>query len=862
MTPARHDAAKSDELLRLLVETVQDYAIFVLDPNGCVVSWNPGAERIKGYAADEIIGQHFSRFYPPDDIAAGKCERELETARTVGRFEEEGWRLRKDGTTFWANVVITALRNPRGKLVGYAKITRDLTAHRAAEEERAARLRAEDASRLKDAFLARESAAKREAEEARSAFAATLRSIGDAVIATDAHGNVTLMNGVAEQLTGWSEAEARDHPATEVFHIVNEQSRATVESPVDHVLREGVIVGLANHTVLISRSGVETPIDDSGAPIRAESGEIIGVVLVFRNASEEKQALMRRAYLADMTSALATSLDYRATLAGIARLAVPRLADWCRIDLVEEGTSVPNEIAMVHAEARKVDVVRDWIRGHPADADHALGITSVLRTGASAFYPEITDDLLAARVEDASQLELLRTVRPRSAMIVAISTGGPALGAITLAIAESDRHYRQEDLAFAEDLGRRAALAIENARLFEATRVARHAADDANRAKDDFLARVSHELRTPLNAIFGWAQLMIGSGLDPAKRSRGMDAIVRNASAMSKLIEDLLDVSRISSGQLRVDLEPVEIVPVLEAAMDAVRPAADAKQIHIERTFDPGRHLVLGDATRLQQIAWNLLSNAVKFTPAGGRIEVSARLRGSAMEITVQDDGLGIDPEFLPHAFEPFRQADTRKARGGAGLGLGLSITKQLVELHGGHLTAHSGGLGKGATFNVYLPRVERSGTGVRSGLVTKALRQVASDLSGLHVLAVDDEPDARALIETALEQCGARVTTASGVAEALMAFERETPDLVVSDIGMPGEDGYDLIRRVRALPIARGGRVPALALTAYARVEDRMRALSAGYESHLSKPVDPAALTLAVAMLAKARPVQAGPNA
>jgi PAS domain S-box-containing protein len=858
--PARLSAL-TEQLFDLLVETVHDYAIFVLDPRGRVTTWNPGAERIKGYATQEILGKHVSRFYAQDEVLGGACERDLDAAARDGRFEDEGWRVRKDGTRFWANVVITALRSADGALAGFAKVTRDLTSRRVVEEERLARARAEEASRANDASIAREREAKRAsdearriAEEAQSALATTLRSIGDAVIATSVQGHVTMMNPVAEGLTGWSEDDARGVPFADVFGAIDEHSRERVTSPVDRVLHEGVVVSVSDHTLLVSRAGAETPIDASGAPIRDEHGAIRGVVLVFRSASEEKQALLRRAYLADVTTALASSLDYRTTLRSVARLAVPTLADWCRIDLIEDGTSVPTEIAVAHTDVEKVRVIREWAREHPPGSGQRRGIAKVLRTGEPELYADITDTVLVAVATNDEHLRLLRQLGLRSAIIAPVTAGGVVLGAITLAFAESGRRYRPDDVVFVEDLGRRAGLAIENARLFQAAHDARRAADDANRAKDEFLARISHELRTPLNAILGWAQLMTSPRLEAAKHTRGVETIVRNAQAMARLIEDLLDVSRITSGKLRIELEPVELVPVIDAAIDAVRPAADAKQIRIERSVDTGRHVVRGDGTRLQQIAWNLLSNAVKFTPSGGRVDVSVRVVGTAVEIAVSDTGKGIDPQFVPLLFQPFRQADTGKARGGAGLGLGLSIAKQLVELHGGYIAVRSEGLGKGATFTVHLPSAASIVRDERSAMTEAPRNQPSGELGGRHVLVVDDEADARSLIETVLEQSGARVTTASSVEEALAAFEREPPDVLVSDIGMPERDGYDLIREIRTMPASRGGDVPALALTAYARVEDRMRATSAGYESHLAKPVDPATLALMVSMLAKTR--------
>jgi PAS domain S-box-containing protein len=860
---ARAQPDQREEHFRLLVESVRDYAIFGLDPTGHVTTWNSGAERIKGYTAREIIGQHFSRFYPAEDVASGKCDRELEIAARDGRIEDEGWRIRKDGTRFWANVVITALRGENGELVGFAKVTRDLTERRRAEEDRVARARAEAETRAKDQMMERERAIHREVEASRILVTTTLRSIGDAVICTDANGRITMMNPVAEQLTGWTEADAMGQPLPTVFHIVNSVTRDTVESPVDRVLETGAIVGLANHTTLITRAGKETPIDDSGAPIRDPEGAIRGVVLVFRNATAEKVETLRRAFRAEVAAAVSSSLDSRAVLHHFAQLAVPRLADWCAVDLVEPGGAAPVQVAVAHSDPRKVELAREWATRFPTPADAPRGVPNVLRTGVGELYPEISDELLVSSAQSEEHLQLARTLGLRSAIIAPIRAGARVLGAITLVYAESDRRYDEDDLEFAEELGARAAIALENARLFEQARRSREIADAASRTKDEFLATVSHELRTPLNAILGWAKLLSTRAFDEEKRARAVETIVRNATAMAQLIEDLLDVSRIVSGKLRLEMAPVEIVPIIEAAIDAVRPAAEAKGIQVTTALDSEGRKLVGDAMRLQQIVWNLLANAVKFTPRGGRVAVTLRASGSGLELSVIDDGQGIETSFLPHVFESFRQADASIGRSTGGLGLGLAITKHLVEAHGGIIEAQSAGSGRGATFVVQLPTIasaNASGASDSFPPSSPPCLELPAGLRGRRVLIVDDDADTRVVVATALEQCGAEVRMASSAREAMAMFEQEVPDVLVSDIGMPGASGYDLMRQVRGLSPEKGGEVPAAALTAYARAEDRRRALAAGFMSHVPKPVDPAELCAVVAALgrfSKREPVQ-----
>jgi signal transduction histidine kinase/CheY-like chemotaxis protein len=415
-----------------------------------------------------------------------------------------------------------------------------------------------------------------------------------------------------------------------------------------------------------------------------------------------------------------------------------------------------------------------------------------------------------------------------------------------------------------------AAVAIDNARLFdnvqkaaeermsllESERAARSEAERASAMKDNFLANLSHELRTPLSAILGWAHLLQHGARDHADLSRGLDIIERNARAQTQLIEDLLDMSRIASGKIRLDIQFVEPVSFVEAAIETVRPAADARGIRIEKQLDPAAGPISGDPNRLQQIVWNLLSNAIKFTPRHGKVQVMLRRVESQVEIRVSDTGIGIRPEFLPHVFERFRQADASTTRAYGGLGLGLSIVKHLTELHGGAVRVASEGEGLGATFCVLLPFTaiisRTAGDRLHISAPAGASPQFEpADLSGIKVLVVDDERDARDLITRVLRECRAEVLTAATASEALVLVQNERPQILVSDIGMPEVDGYDLLRRIRALGEAKGGKLPAVALTAFARTEDRMRALRAGFLVHVPKPVEPSELVATVASVA-----------
>jgi signal transduction histidine kinase len=390
---------------------------------------------------------------------------------------------------------------------------------------------------------------------------------------------------------------------------------------------------------------------------------------------------------------------------------------------------------------------------------------------------------------------------------------------------------------------------------------ARHAAETASRAKDEFLALLSHELRTPLNAVYGWARMLRSGQISgEAATQQALDVIIRNANAQIQLIDDLLDVSRVIAGKVRLDVQPVNLNNVVEHTLDAIRPAAEAKRITLQPVLDPRAGPIIGDPARLQQVVWNLLMNAVKFTDKDGRVQVYLQRVNSHIEIIVSDTGRGIAPELLPLVFDRFRQADSSSTRSHGGLGLGLALVKHLVELHGGTVLAQSSGEGKGATFIVKLPLAiaeVAEGPSPRVHPTAPVMEPVSSGLrlDGLRVLAVDDDPDALELATAILAAAGAVVRTCGSAGEALLAVQRWRPDVLVSDIEMPGKDGYSLIREVRALDAERGGKTPAVALTAYGRTQDRMLSLTAGYNMHVPKPVDPGELTTIIANVAGRAP-------
>ena len=641
--------AEAQEHFRLLVSGVLEHAIFLMDTQGYIRTWNAGAENIKGYRPAEIIGQHFSRFYPPEAVASGKPARALATALSEGHYREEGWRVRKDGTLFWASVVISAVRDEAGQHTGFLKITRDLT----------------DRKRAEDAL--------RESEEK---FRLMVEAVKDyAIFMLDPNGHVASWNPGAERIKGYTADEI-----------------------------------LGSH---FSRFYPE-------AEVAAEKPQKELAIAVEQGRYEEEGWRVRKDGTTFWASVIITPVwDEKHTLRGFAK---------------------------------------------------------------------VTQDLTRRLQAEQQQMQLLR-----------------------------------EQAARAE-------------------------AEKTNQAKDEFLAVLSHELRTPLNAIVGWAHLLRAApNLDDTQVARGLEAIDRNATIQTQIVSDVLDISRMTSGKIRLTPRRVDPAEVVSAALDTVRPAAAAKGIELRASRPEQAAFVYADADRLQQVIWNVLQNAIKFTPSGGHVEATVARRTSHVEISIADTGAGIAPDFLPHVFESFRQADSSSSRKHGGLGLGLAIVKQLVELHGGRVEARSEGEGKGTTVSVRLPLMPLAADvpGPPVG------HRPTPRLSGVSVLVVDDHADTRELVALALKQAGATVVTAAGAGEGLAALRAERPDVLLCDIEMPGESGYELMQKVRALPPNAGGLTPAIALTAYARDEDRVRTLLAGFQRHLPKPVRPDELASAVAALA-----------
>ncbi len=581
-------------------------------------------------------------------------------------------------------------------------------------------------------------------------------------------------------------------------------------------------------------------------PILSEDGEFLGSLATVTDLTERKRFEQSQRLLLEASTLLSASLDYETLLNRVARLCISSLADGCVVDVLREEQTVC-QVAVAHTDPLQEALLQEIRQRHPllrqptskAGTGPPTGQSFGQSFGQSLLASELTDAQLATYAVDSQHLAMLRQLGPRSCMIVPLTVRDQVLGSIVLLVCKPGRHYSKADLSLAEELGRRAALAIDNAWLYRE-------AQEANRIKDDFLATVAHELRSPLNAMLGWAQLLRRGTLKPAATARALETIERNARAQNKLIEDLLDISRIIRGKLKLQLGPISLLPVIEAALEAVRPSTETKHIRLESVLDPTVGSVSGDPDRLQQVIWNLLSNAVKFTPEGGSIEVRLEQTGQYARISVTDTGKGISPEFLPQVFDRFRQSDqTRQAH--EGLGLGLAIVHHLVESQGGKVQATSPGEGQGATFTVILPLLSEAQAQPSNASKRTPPTRLPS-LQGLRVLAVDDEADTREFLQVALTQCGAEVITVPCTREALNALEYLRPDVLISDIGMPGEDGYVLIRQIRARSTEQGGEIPAVALTAYARDEDRQKALAAGFQQHVPKPVEATTLITVVA--------------
>lgn len=768
---------------RRLVEGLADYGVVFLDCGGRVLSWNAGAQRIHGYSADEILGAHFSRLYAPEDVDAGLPAQALRLAGEGSRSAQDGWRLHKDGTRVWVNLVLLARRGAQGELLGFGLITRDSPQQH--DSESGLRPGEQPVHELLDA-------------------------IGDySIVRLDAEGNVATWSSGARRIEGYEASEIIGRHFS-AFYSPEDRARRRPEQILETVRVEG---RYEEEAYRVRKDGKPFWASVVLSGLRDARGNTVGFAEVMRDLSERH----------------ATEEQLRRSEERF-RLLIESVGDYAVYMLSPTGE------------------VRTWNVG----AQRMKGFTAseIIGKNFRIFFPE----------ED-------RDTKPRSELATAAATGrfedeglrvrkdGSTFWANVVVTAIRDE--RGELVGFAKvtrDLTARRE-AEETARQLARAQAARNLAeavarkaDEANRVKDEFLAMVSHELRTPLNAIVGWSAILRQKELEPTL-ARGMEVIERNALAQVKIIEDILDISRVITGKLRIEPQPADFVAIVNQALEVVRHSATAKQIRLEFMQSASSCPIVGDPERLQQVVWNLVSNAVKFTGNGGAVRVELERSAGAVTLHVADSGVGIDGELLPYLFERFKQGDSSSTRRFGGLGLGLALVRHIAELHGGSVSAGSPGPGLGSTFSVTLPagppgRAERG----ELDLGASAPRAGSSVLSGLRVLLVEDDMDSRELVAAIVQGAGASVRAVGTAAEAFAALSEFRPQVLVSDIAMPDEDGYGLMRRVRALDAARGGDTPAIALTAYTRVEDRTRALGAGFTTHVAKPVNPSDLIAAIA--------------
>jgi PAS domain S-box-containing protein len=609
----------------------------------------------------------------------------------------------------------------------------------------------------------------------------------------------------------------------------------------------------------ITRDGRTLWVVARSSTIKDESGTPVGMRGVTFDITQRKEVEERLALLAEISTTGLTALSFEDLATRIAQRTAQVVGEYCILRLMRHGRL--EAVASAHAVAEAEPVIRAIAAESELEALYPA-YAQVVETPRTTVANDLTESAFA-HIDRSGMEELFEKYRARRKLLTPLISTGQVLGTLTIGRAGGPP-YTTADGQFAEAIAARAALAFENARLVELARrdadearEARAQAEAAGRAKDEFLATLSHELRTPLNAILGWAHMLRDPQLPPERRQSAVDTILRNAQSQEQLISDILDVQRIMAGKIRLNMRSVDLGNVVRAAAETVQPSADAKQVRLQLLLDLDVPPIAGDPDRLQQVVWNLLTNAIKFAPAGGHVHVRLLKSGDHCELIVEDNGPGINPDFIPHMFERFRQADSSTTRAHKGLGLGLAIVRSLVEMHGGTITASnvSAPGATGAVFAICLPRQT-----VQIPTANSIVDRQASwsgdlpSLTGVHVLVVEDDADARDLLTTVLQRCGAEVSVAASAADGMTALQTHRPDVVVSDIEMPEEDGYSFIRRVRALGSAEGGDIPAAALTAYASPSDRMKVLGAGYNIHVAKPVQPAELAVVVASLAGRR--------
>jgi PAS domain S-box-containing protein len=761
--------------------------IVVLDALGHIVIANTAFCDLLGYANEELLGLH-ERNITHDDADAALFQDLLAGRRA--RYTIDKRYLHKSGAEVWGRVTVTVVRESAGDFA--IAVVEDITEKRGIEE------------------------AADEVRRAHERYALVARATNDVIWDWDAEHGTIIWNDALQSMFGYAPDQIDNRLQWWDSHL-HPDDRERVVAGINGIIEKGGSSWTDEYR-FERADGSFTEVLDRGYIARSEDGTPIRMIGAMLDVTERKRAERTATFMAEASAVLASSLDYHVTLARVAELTVPLLADCCFVDL-RTGEETFERLA-----SAAQDAARDLFAGLARE---------VITTGVPRLLAHIdsTDPLHASGIGSALIVPLV------------VVSGDRPMGALTLAMSHSRRVLAERDTRVVEDVARRAAMAIEHARLYDD-------AQKANLAKDEFLAILSHELSTPLTIILGWSGILSRDDVTQEELTRGVESIRAGALAQAQLIDDVLDLSRVTTGKLRLDVQPVSIGQLVADSLTAVRVAAAAKRIELIAPDTTTAATVLGDANRLRQVIWNLLTNAIKFTPPGGRVVVDLEITSGTVRLIVTDTGRGIAREFLTHVFEPFRQADASTTRAHGGLGLGLAIVRYLVEGHGGTVAAFSDGLDQGARFVVELPSVSTS-----SRFASAARSKPNAELAGVRVLFVDDQADARELAEVIFSSAGAETTIASSATEALGALERLPIDIIVADIGMPEVDGYGLIAEIRRRDAISGRHTPAIAATAYRGQEDRARVLAAGFDAYLKKPMDAATLTATVAgVIASAR--------
>jgi PAS domain S-box-containing protein len=631
----------------------------------------------------------------------------------------------------------------------------------------------------------------------------------DGIFAFDRDCHLIAWNQAMQRITGFGHDEVLGKRVVDVFPFLRDSGN----EPCFTTVLEGKETISENHPYGPSETGV---FESHYSPLRDENDEIVGGIAVITDITARKQAEEAR-------HAAYKQLSFHVESSPLA------VVEWDSDFRVSRWSASAERLFGWKADEVIGKHVNEWRFVFADDVDAVALVTNRQREG----------------------VEVQGVQRNRN-----YTRDGAILFCEWYnSVLRDDRGKLVSVLSLVLDVTAKQSAEEERAAALVRERDARRHAEEADRLKDEFLATLSHELRTPLTSILGWASMIRNGEVEGANATRAIETIERNARSQARLIDDLLDVSRIITGNLRLDLHPLDLAPIVDAALDALRPTADVKGIQLRTHFEPGECLIKGDPNRLRQVIWNLLSNSIKFTPRGRSVNVDLTCVESTARLTVSDTGEGISAVFLPYVFDRFRQAEGSISRRQGGLGLGLAVVRHLVELHGGTISAESEGIGQGSVFTVDLPLAQERRDPARAEerrreVDRRRSRSGVVRLDGLHVLLVEDDDDSRKLLGTMLKRYGARVTSTKSAKEALTVFEGDLPDVLVSDIGMPDEDGYELIRKLRSAPPEKGGLTPAIALTGYASRKDRERALAAGYHQHIAKPIEQADLIGAIAAL------------